>query len=49
MGGIDFFNSIEYLEPRCPKCNIVIEYDVTTKFDERKGSHICLSCGCVLK
>jgi len=32
---INFFDSVEHLEPRCPKCRNKIEYDVSTKYDSR--------------
>ncbi len=43
----DFFNSLEFLEPKCPKCGIVIEWDTNTTFDEDKESHVCNKCGFV--
>jgi len=46
---LNFFNSMEYLEPKCPECGAVIDYGVSTKFDERKNAHICLKCGFILK
>jgi len=45
---LNFFNNVDYLEPRCPKCETKIEYGVTTTFDEKKGAHVC-KCGEVLK
>jgi len=48
-GELNFFDSIDYLEPRCPKCKAKIEYGVTTKFDEKRQCHICLKCGAVIK
>ena len=42
---INFFNSLEYLEPRCRKCEAKIDYGVTTRYDEEKQTHICLKCG----
>ena len=49
MGEINFFESIEYLEPKCPKCETVLEYGVNTRYDEKKEAHVCLKCGCILK
>ncbi len=46
---LNVFDSVEYLEPKCPKCKVVLEYDTNTKFDDKKQAHICLSCGFVLK
>jgi transcription initiation factor TFIIIB Brf1 subunit/transcription initiation factor TFIIB len=48
MDELNFFNSLKYLEPRCPKCNIVLDYGVNTEFDEKKKSHICMKCGAVI-
>jgi len=45
MEGINFFESMDYLEPKCPKCKIKIDYGVTTKYDEKQKTHICLNCG----
>ncbi len=39
-----FFNSVDYLEPRCSHCNTKIDYDVTTKWDDKYDCHVCLSC-----
>ena len=39
------FSSVEHLEPRCPKCNSKIEYDVTTRFDDELEAHVCINCG----
>jgi hypothetical protein len=45
MGSINFFNSMAHLEPKCPKCDIVIKYGVTTNFNNDKEKHICKECG----
>jgi len=45
---INFFNSIEHLEPRCKSCDSKIEYGVTTEWDEEKETHVCLKCGAVV-
>ncbi len=48
--GMDnFFEVLDYLEPRCGKCGAKIEYGLTTEFNEEKGCHMCLSCGTLLK
>ena len=44
-----FFNSIEHLEPRCPKCEAKIEYGVTTEWDDKKNAHKCKNCGEVVE
>ena len=46
---IHFFESIEHLEPRCPKCKNKIDYGVTTKFNNRYKAHVCLNCNHILK
>jgi hypothetical protein len=46
---INFFNSLDYLEPKCENCKVVLEYGINTKFDEEKDCHICMNCGSVLK
>jgi hypothetical protein len=46
---INFFDSLEHLEPHCGKCGSKVEYGTTTKFQEDAGSHVCLKCGNVLK
>ncbi len=45
MGAINFFNSLEHLEPRCPKCETKIEYGITTNFDDKTNCHVCNNCG----
>jgi len=42
---INFFNSLEYLEPRCKGCDTVLEYGINTSFDSVKDTHICNKCG----
>ncbi len=49
MPELNFFDSMQYLEPRCPKCKIVIDYGVNTKYNQKLGAHVCLNCGEVLK
>ena len=46
---LDFFNNVNNLEPKCPKCLSKIDYGVTTYYDERRKKHVCNECGCVLK
>ncbi|NQU78323.1 hypothetical protein HQ545_00995 [Candidatus Woesearchaeota archaeon] len=43
--GVDFFNSVEYLEPKCPKCEIKIEWGVNTEWSDRIDSQVCIQCG----
>ena len=49
MGAINFFESLQHMEPKCPKCETKIDYGVTTKFDSKLNCHICLKCGEALK
>ncbi|MDP2749419.1 MAG: hypothetical protein Q8O89_01145 [Nanoarchaeota archaeon] len=46
---LNIFNNLEYLEPRCPKCGIVLDYDGNTKYEEKHKAHVCCHCGVVLK
>ncbi len=46
---INFFNSMEHLEPECPGCKVKIEYGVNTQYDEAKKVHLCVACGAVIK
>jgi len=46
---LNLFESMEFLEPKCPKCGTVLDYGVNTRFDEKLGTHVCLECNCVLK
>ena len=47
--GIDFFNTVEFLEPKCPRCNTKIEWGVNTRWDEKKETQVCAGCGAELK
>ncbi len=49
MAELNFFESVDYLEPKCPKCSSILEYGVTTVFDEKKDCHVCKKCGLALK
>ena len=42
---LNFFDSLEYLEPKCPKCKRKIVYDVTAKYDEKRDVMVCMNCG----
>ena len=46
---INFFNSMEHLEPKCKNCQSKIEYGVTTRYDDDKETHVCIRCGCVVE
>ncbi|MBI4141174.1 hypothetical protein HY485_05035 [Candidatus Woesearchaeota archaeon] len=49
MEPIKFFDSMDFLEPHCPTCNSRLNYGVTTKYNEKAGTHICLGCGWILR
>jgi phage FluMu protein Com len=49
MDPINFFNSMSYLEPKCPKCEHKIEYGITTEWNEKKQAHICKNCQAVIE
>ncbi len=42
---MNFFNSIEHLEPKCQSCGVVIDYGVNTDYDDKQEGHVCLQCG----
>lgn len=46
---LNVFNSLEYLEPKCPKCGIVLDYGGNTQFSDKHKAHICIHCGFVLR
>ena len=46
---LNVFNSIDHLEPKCPGCDIKIDYGVNTKFDEEHDAHVCQECGAIIK
>jgi phage FluMu protein Com len=43
--GIDFFNSMEHLEPKCPKCESKIDWGINTEWSDEKETQICKKCG----
>ncbi len=49
MKGVDFFNELDYLEPRCPGCNIKIDWGVNTEWNDEKETQVCKNCGHELK
>jgi hypothetical protein len=49
MEPINFFNSIDYLEPKCNKCSAVLKYGLNTKFDSGLKGHVCNNCGEIVK
>ena len=48
MEPVRFFDDVELLEPKCPKCSSKLDYGVTTKYSEKHATHMCLGCGSVL-
>ena len=42
---LNFFDSVDYLEPKCPRCKIKLDYGMNTRYDEKLESHVCLNCG----
>jgi len=49
MKGEDYFNSIDTLEPKCPKCGVKVKYGENTEYSEELECHICLECGEILR
>ena len=49
MEPIDVFNSVEYMERKCPKCSSKIEYGITTEWDDKAEAHKCKACGEIIK
>lgn len=45
MVAIKFFESMDFLEPKCPHCEAKLDYGVNTRFDKEKDSEICNNCG----
>jgi hypothetical protein len=41
---INFFNSVDFLEPKCKNCGFKIDYGVTTRWDDELACHICIKC-----
>lgn len=46
---LNLFDSVDYLEPKCPGCKMILDYDTNTHFDDKKQAQVCLKCGYVLK
>ncbi|HII72804.1 TPA: hypothetical protein HA265_08665 [Candidatus Woesearchaeota archaeon] len=47
--GIDFFNSMEHLEPKCPKCQVKIDWGVNTEWNDAVEGQVCKGCGSKLE
>jgi hypothetical protein len=46
---MNYFDSVEFLEPKCPQCGIVLDYGQNTEYSDNVMSHVCLMCSAVLK
>ncbi|MCP3682321.1 MAG: hypothetical protein GY861_06485 [bacterium] len=46
---LNLFNSMDFLEPKCPKCGVILDYGENTRFDRKENAHICDGCGLLLK
>lgn len=46
---IKVFESIDLMEPKCPKCGTIIKYGLTTTYDDQKEAHVCNICSTVLE
>jgi len=44
MEPINFFQSVSYLDPHCPKCNSKVEYGITTHWADNVNGHVCNTC-----
>jgi len=49
MDPIRFFDSLDLLEPHCPKCETTIHYGRNTEYDEELEKHRCAVCKTVLE
>ncbi len=45
---MNFFDSLEHLEPKCPTCRTILDYGVNTEFNDEEGAHVCVKCDSVL-
>lgn len=46
---VNVFDSIDYLEPRCPKCNVKIDYGINTEYSDAHNAHVCNNCGMIIR
>ncbi len=49
MNQINIFESIDMLEPHCPKCEIKLNYGINTTYNDKLETHMCNGCGTALK
>jgi len=49
MKGVDFFNSTDHLEPKCPGCQTKIVIDETIEWSDEKENYICKKCGTIVE
>lgn len=47
--GEDFFNTLDYLEPKCPKCQVKIDWGINTEWNEKAATQVCVECKTPLK
>ena len=45
---LNLFETLENLEPKCPKCRSVLDYGTNTFFDDRLRKHVCGNCRAVV-
>ena len=45
MEPIRYFDSIDFIEPKCTGCSHIIHYERDTVFDDKKKSLACVFCG----
>ncbi|MBI2545940.1 hypothetical protein HYV81_02060 [Candidatus Woesearchaeota archaeon] len=49
MNQINIFESIEVLEPKCPGCEVKLDYGKNTSYSDKAQAHICNQCRTVLR
>ena len=47
MKGIDFFNTMDYLDPRCTQCDTKLKLGETTEFSDEHQTQVCVKCGTI--
>lgn len=48
MEPLRYFDSMELLEPKCPNCNVKIDWGGNTAYKDKLKASVCLCCGEVL-
>lgn len=46
---INFFNSLDHLEPKCPQCGTKVDWGITTEYSDEHECHVCKECSFVFK